>query len=383
MLRSSCLLAAVGLVAGSTCKNEMDCQLNGACIDGKCRCDVMWTGDDCGSLDVDPEPTAIAYGHGGLEANISSWGGGPPVFDKKSGKYHLFVTEIAGNCGMCMWSSMSTSVRAVSDKIEGPYKRVGVVLPTQSHNTYYAYSPPDAMHLIYTIGAANSPHSCNPGYSCTSGVTPKCTGIRPPSGAPPNNCTGDTNGPHVHYSASLDGPWESGGALKVNTTGMPAAAGSSNPAPYIFPNGTVLMMGRGKDALPGHRVQHNIFVYRADSWNGTYQWVPSNGVAGAAGVGNGKILTEDPTLYRGRRGFHVLLHSHPNMTHGWSEDGINWHWSPRVIGPPGMASDNERPRVALDENGDIEVLFVAREVGKLDGAQTAAFKPRARAERRE
>ena len=30
---------------------------------------------------------------------------------------------------------------------------------------------------------------------------------------------------------------------------MPPAAGNSNPAPYIFPNGTVLMLGRGKDAI--------------------------------------------------------------------------------------------------------------------------------------
>ena len=29
----------------------------------------------------------------------------------------------------------------------------------------------------------------------------------------------------------------------------------------------------------------------------------------------------------------MLLHSHPERTHGWSEDGISWAWSPDLVGP--------------------------------------------------
>jgi hypothetical protein len=53
-------------------------------------------------------------------------------------------------------------------------------------------------------------------------------------------------------------------------------------------------------------------------------------------------MTEDPAIWRGRRGFHALLHSSPrrapagsissSLTHGWSEDGISWNWSPARIG---------------------------------------------------
>jgi hypothetical protein len=143
----------------------------------------------------------------------------------------------------------------------------------------------------------------------------------------------------------------------------------------------VLLIGRGKDAnrYPNGTVvkEHNIFLFRADSWNSTYTWVRSDGVDGALPIGNGKLSTEDPALWRGRRGFHILLHSHPNLTHAWSLDGLEWHWSATVMGPPqpGEAgSDNERPRVALDENGDIDWLFVAQEYGPGDASRTAAFQ---------
>ena len=47
------------------------------------------------------------------------------------------------------------------------------------------------------------------------------------------------------------------------------------------------------------------------------------------------------------------------MTHAWSEGGLHWHWSKTASGPPNhMAvgsgdTDNERPRVVLDANGDL------------------------------
>jgi hypothetical protein len=205
----------------------------------------------------------------------------------------------------------------------------------------------------------------------------------------------------MHYSTSLDGPWTSAGPIKVNDPGLPIARGTSNPAPYIFPNGTVLLIARGtsnpapyifpngtvlliargKDAnvYPnGTRIKgHNIFLFRADSWNGTYSWVHSNGVSGSLPIGDGKLLTEDPTLWRGRRGFHMLFHSHPNLTHAYSEDGLAWHWSPQLTGPPqpgNGSADNERPRVTLDANGDVDWVFVAQEIGPGDASRTAAFR---------
>ena len=382
------LTALAALAVG--CATELDCSLNGACNNGVCACDKGWSGATCGQLHLDPT-AHVAYGWTST-SNVSSWGGGPPVYDATTQKYHMFVSEIAAHCGMSTWARMSQSVHTISDTVDGPYQRADLVIPTVSHNTIYAYSAVDATHLIYTIFEGTSPPSCNPYLSCTAGVTPGGQGLRPPDDWPAANCSGGPGARGVlHYAKSLNGPWTSAGPITYNYTNAagvprPSNAGTSNPAPYIFPNGTVLLLGRGKDAVrnsTGLHKMHNIFLYRAVSWNATYEWVPSDGVAGAinVGAGNDGPSTEDPVLYRGRRGFHIIFHSHPDMTHAWSEDGLRWHWSPTVSGPPNHLAvgggDNERPRVVLDANGDLEWLFVGQlgvDGAHTDGARTAAFK---------
>lgn len=102
------------------------------------------------------------------------------------------------------------------------------------------------------------------------------------------NCSSGPRGV-IHYAKSLNGPWHSAGALTVAASPKPPpVAGISNPTPYIFPNGTVIMLGRGpdEDRVTGKK-NHNIFLYRAPSWNSTYTWVPADGVKGAINVGAG------------------------------------------------------------------------------------------------
>lgn len=98
------------------------------------------------------------------------------MFDPETKKYHLFATELAGHCGMSTWARMSQAVHAVSDNMEGPFDRVDVAIPTQSHNIFYAYSPTDKKHLIYHIFGGDNPESCNPYLKCTNGSTPGANG---------------------------------------------------------------------------------------------------------------------------------------------------------------------------------------------------------------
>ena len=75
----------------------------------------------------------------------------------------------------------------------------------------------------------------------------------------------------MHWATSLEGPWHDGGALQMDTAGCDGC-GNSNPAPWIFDNGTVLMIGRSKDQHyvgREHIFGHNLWLYRADSWNST------------------------------------------------------------------------------------------------------------------
>lgn len=375
MVRSVAVLALLqGFAVALACSTDADCALNGACVSGACACDRAWTGPSCGSLSIDSG--RAMYGSGATK-DTSSWGGGPPVYDEATKKYNLFVSEIAANCGMGSWSRMSQAVRAVSDTLEGPYVRAGLVAGTQTHNTYYVYCPVTKKHLIYGIGQGDNPPSCEPYFKCTNGSTPGAQGLRPPAW-PPSTCTPDM-GPFVRSSDTLEGPWIYGG--KLNFSGPQPrgpGAGNHNPAPLVFSNGTVLMLGRGKDAgaavSASHRqINHNVWLYRASSWRGPYEWVPSNGVNGSIGVGNGLVPTEDPVLWQGRRGFHVLFHSGAGLTHGWSVDSINWDWNGNITGPQG-----QRPRVVLDDKGDIKALITSMLVPNFpgdDAAQTRIFLP--------
>lgn len=379
------------------CVTDSDCQLNGACDapSSTCKCDKGWMGDNCGTLHLDPE-AHVAYGHGSGPGSLnhSSWGGGPPVYDRATGKYHLFVSELAAHCGMSTWMRMSQSVRATADSPEGPYTRQEVVIGTESHNTYYGYSPTDGMHLIYTIFPGESPRSCNPPPpNCSNGVTPGGDQLHYRGPWASNTCNSTGKRTNIRSSRSLLGPWETHAIdfsydAAPNGT-APPNCGTSNPAPYVFPNGTVLMVARGKDGgfvNHTHVLYHNIWLYRAPAWNATYEWVPSDGVNGALKVGAGTAgpPTEDPTLYRGRRGFHILFHSSPDLTHAWSEDGLSWSWNKTVMGPaelrPLGGGDNERPRVLLDDDGDLDWVFVGQLLppggssNVSDAARTAAFR---------
>eukprot|EP01052_Picozoa_sp_SAG31_P024174 SAG31_NODE_2040_length_6591_cov_8.808996_1_plen_309_part_00 len=275
-----------------------DCQLNGVAppggSDAHCVCDKGWKGPACGELDLVAEPT-VAYGVGSpLTENHSSWGGGPPVYD--GAQWHLFVSEIAAHCGMQCWSRLSQATHAVSASPTGPYRRRGVIIGTQTHNTYYAFSKPDQVHLIYHIFAGASPRSCNPALKgCANGASPGGTDGLPathPRHWAADTCnTSGSSGAHVHWATSLEGPWHDAGPLKMETSGCePQGCDNHNPAPWIFDNGTVLMIGRSRDqhwAGREHLFGHNLWLYRADSWNATYHWVPSSGVNGSLNIGNG------------------------------------------------------------------------------------------------
>lgn len=146
------------------------------------------------------------------------------------------------------------------------------------------------------------------------------------------------------------------------------------------------MIGRSKDVkrVPGQKTVfgHNLWLYRANSWNDTYKWIPGQGVNGTMNIGDGtsQDVTEDPTLWKGRRGFHALMHTGPDLTHAWSVDGFTWSYSANITGPPpGEGGSNERPRVLLDNNGDLEAVFVgSTPVQGSDASRTAAFKVNSR-----
>ena len=53
------------------CEIDLDCELNGICANGHCKCDAAWSGRHCEVLNLLPAPKQNGY----RQENISSWGG--------------------------------------------------------------------------------------------------------------------------------------------------------------------------------------------------------------------------------------------------------------------------------------------------------------------
>lgn len=359
------------------CSSELDCRLNGACVDGRCVCDQGWKGQFCQSLVV--SPATLAYGFNNtLTPNTSCWGGGPPYRDQ-NGTYHLFVTELANHCGMGTWGRMSQVAHTVSKNFEGPYQKIETPIPTESHNVYYAFSEVDKTHLIFHIGESNNPPSCNPWLNCSDGTTPGGNGPGKPSVPwPPATCPQNMV-MVIHYSSSLYGPWTKFMPKLPTIAGWNGSHDGTNPGPLILPNGTILLMTRtgNQRTLPNGTRQHyqNILLFRAQSWKSDFEWVKGRGDNGALDINyaGSNFQTEDPTLWKGRRGYHALFHQ---LSHAWSSDGIEWHWEGNVTCSVTLSwngenrYDHERPRVTINEHGDLESLWVSSMVGSKEYSGT-------------
>ena len=393
-----------------SCSIDLDCQLNGKCIEQRrecppgghgpcsaspsgrqCVCDPGWGGDDCGDLQL--EVGEIAYGcypTDPLTCDYSSWGGGPPVWDTKHRVYVMFQDEISKHCGLSEWSYMSTIVRTSSvHGPAGPYKKDEVVLGAQSHNAYYVYDPKSGKHLIYHVNSGTG-GKAEELTGCTNGTTPhkpeeELRQLRAPKPSRSDG-VGDTTceeahdclPPVIHESTSLSGPWKRVEMRGVYPPQFPTSNGGTrirgalNPAPIIFDNGTVLAL---------YKVNQTIWAMRAPDYTGPYEAIGEIFHPFAKGSFTEDpathVLQEDPTLWRDARGnFHALMHPLGNGAgrgHGFSYDGLTWHWSDpshrgrpafhasiKVEGKTVSITDVERLRIWVNpKTSQPELLFYA------------------------
>ena len=365
LLLPALVAMAVGTSASApVCTTAMDCHLGGICTPaGRCKCDSTWLGPTCEQLNV--AQGSIAY----APPNRSSWGGGPPVLSPIDNKYHLYVSEMGGHCGLNVWQSMSTVVDTVSSTASaaGPYTRVGVVIPREAHNAYYTYDPASKTHLIYHIGGGDNADQPPLWTNCTNGTTP---GSRSTAGlelAAPDDPPLWAHVQYVHHAASLAGPW-----LRENFPNPPAGGndsdigwGNDNPSLYIYPNGTVLMLTRRyQPPKLGAEPHDTIWLVTAPSWKGPYRFVSDTPVLMDRATGQPtRENMEDPCLWRNARGhFHALFHF--GHRHAWSADGLHWSvgntsvWD-TTVGDT-LQKDAERPRIWIDPaTGSPGLLFTA------------------------
>ena len=112
------------------------------------------------------------------------------------------------------------------------------------------------------------------------------------------------------------------------------------PAPFIFPNGTTLVYYQATTCPAGwgNAAPACVGVMRAADWRGPYEHARSLPIVHPE--------SEDPFVFRTKRGFHLLTNVNtyhrrcasgvPCGGHAFSEDGLEW--SPQVIGAFGPIS---------------------------------------------
>eukprot|EP00051_Salpingoeca_urceolata_P007620 m.99073 g.99073 ORF g.99073 m.99073 type:complete len:507 (+) comp15314_c0_seq1:60-1580(+) len=347
-----------GLVSPG-CATDHNCSLNGECqASGQCKCDAEWQGPACGQLRlVRPQTLRPAYPPPAFVANTTSWGASVVLDSPSDGTgpnhsttntYHMFLAEMTHSCGMSAWSTNSIIRHAVSSSPEGPFVRKEVVRPEFAHNPT-AVRAPDGTYLIYHIGCGNGRPGYPPCTDCQGGKTGKsCHG-------PGEQMACSSTTTNLLYASSLDGPWKEWNA---NFTLSPTMTwpGVDNPTVTFFPNGSLLMLGRGGDP---RRESESDGVITAPSWRGPYTFHTVVGSPGSPAV-------EDPFVWQDHRGnFHALFHKftdeHPGSGgHAFSTDGFSWTLTDEAAyttvvttadGTEHPFNRRERPHLLFDSTG--------------------------------
>jgi len=358
MMRLACL-AAVLCTAAAACSGPADCAMLGECVKNTCVCDSGFTGDMCDMLDLGPAPSegAVMRGNG-------TWGGHPVLID---GRYHTYVSDI-GPCGLHRFKSFSRIIHLSSDKVEGPYSFEDEAIESFAHNAYPIITPKGEL-LLWYIGEPFNAGSLDcltaPNVSITASEI--------------------INVAHSE-SGSPSGPW----TVYANVAGDVCPDHdfsdwcgniTTNPAPYVYPNGTTVLLFHGRD---GPKMREEApGVAMADTWKGPFKIAnpdpifksPAVWFNTTTGVQQAPLEFhgEDFFLWKGKRAFHTIWHVKEPFGHtnseidstgnlAWSLDGI--HWTPGAhiaynqsitwaSSPnPGPLFERQRPQIVFTDKAD-------------------------------
>mmetsp|Transcript_556 Transcript_556/g.1641 ORF Transcript_556/g.1641 Transcript_556/m.1641 type:complete len:399 (-) Transcript_556:82-1278(-) len=326
------------------------CSMSGTPIGGpggRCRCDALWSGDNCSALATLP-PAA----RGGA-ALVQTWGGavqttwgGSPVRDPVSGTYHLFFSWIRrpgnGTSGpppsIKEWYNCSVVAHATSTTPAGPYVFKDVVLEPRG-GTFYdgtaTHGPTvlalaDGTFALYFMGLNCGMH---PGLDC---VKYQWIGAA--------------------HATSLDGPWERPATPVLTGRPAPSWEGGmvANPGVIQQPDGSLLMVYRGLGDT-------GVGMAGAPSWGAPFSRL--NGGAAVLGPASPWAFKrqEDMYMWRTSRGIEMIFHQEqtdPRVGgHAYSlDDGRSWRVAgtaytlamPNPAGNATVFARRERPQLLFD-----------------------------------
>ena len=279
---------------------------------------------------------------------------GMSVVKGDDGLYHGYAAAMTNGCSLGAWTTNSEVVHTVSEMPTGPFRYKDTAIPAFAHNPRVVKAP-DGTYVLFSIGKP-----------ITKGQQCDCS----PGAKPHQPVQRSTQVTLVHHATSPDGPWT---ALDPNGT-----LEFTNPTPYIFPNGTVVVVGLGNCTAASGCVQ----VATAPTWRGPY-------IVARAGLGpwcanRGTWVFEDPFVWYSpkRRAWSMMMHQYNRsdaanqvLDGGYATSAgesiySNWTWGgPQqpiytglvtyADGSSDMMVRRERPSLLFGDDGEPTVLYTA------------------------
>jgi hypothetical protein len=290
------------------------------------------------------------------------------VIKGPDGKYHMFASrwprDLTFHPG---WMTNSEVVRAVADRPDGPYEFKEVVLPARgaeywdgraTHNPSITRS--GDTYILFYMGSTH-PFDDPPRGKKFELSDPRCIVARS------NKRIG------IATAKSLEGPWTRYPQPALDTkAGTYYSFLTSNPAPVVHEDGSVLLMFKSR-RYDGHKhSQMMLGLARAKHFLGPYEVVSDGPLFSSTNIGE----VEDPFMWKTPEGYELVVKDmsgkivgeHHAGVHARSKDGLHWTlsekpkaWSRTVKFDDGITQtlgQLERPFV-LFENGQPTYLFAA------------------------
>lgn len=343
------------------------------CALATAACPPGFDGPGCGTLNLGHP---LNCGTGGLCVvnSTQQWGRDSSVWTgavqrADDGQYHMFAGFILDGCPLLVpgrpppWITQAVVAHAVSATPAGPYALSDVALPQRGLGQWdgvSAQSPAivraeTGEWVLYYIGSTVA-GPASPTVPCNgSGRAPHGGVAAPAAGDFPEAVRNQRIG--VAVARSPAGPWE----RRARPILPPSEPGhwddlfTADMAPYIFDNGSALMVYKARSKADG-QMRHGVAF--ADHWSDAEyrRLTPDTPLDFATDC-------EDPNLFFDRRTnkFYMILHCGCDYTVATSETGVDWRHGgtphPSFCnttfsdGAPAVFCRRERPQFIKDAAG--------------------------------
>ena len=288
--------------------------------------------------------------------------GSSVLHDEADGRYHMYVSRFPKTLPFHPgWMVASEIVHAVADNPMGPYRFSDVALPARGPEYWDGRSTHNPRILkhnnrYYLIYMGSTHPFAQPDSAQLTLDSPWCIVARS------NKRIG------LAVADSPYGPWKRLDEPILKTSpGTFYSFLTSNPSPVIRPDGSVMMLFKGRHYLPdGTHSPMSLGIAYAPAIEGPYQVLNNNQPILQDG---GTCEAEDPFLWRDDKGYHIIFKDHVAhftgekgggaMAH--STDGIHWTMDsdPKAYS---RTVEWENGRVALQ--GQLERPFILFEDGR-------------------